>query len=195
MGLVHQVRPALFTDTAELGRRCHPHYSVHFSAFFQEKSVFFVAHPPLLHCTETAKHNYSKCERNCGIVNDIYLYPFVHRWWGNLWGVGGGRAHKQLYSSLMWLRREGIKDNVMLICGICESLEQAGDKKTGRGKSPPPHVKWGKNETKNLFLRRLWHLTCKCYGFIQYVSKVGVITLEYFYCCCFNSRGGDSFFF
>ena len=28
----------------------------------------------------------------------------------------------------------------------------------------------------------LWHLTCKCYGFIQYVSKVGVITSEYFYC-------------
>lgn len=32
------------------------------------------------------------------------------------------------------------------------------------------------------FGRRLWHLTCKCYGFIQYVTKVGVITLEYFYC-------------
>lgn len=29
---------------------------------------------------------------------------------------------------------------------------------------------------------RLWHFTCKCYGFIQCVSKVGVITFEYFYC-------------
>lgn len=43
-------------------------------------------------------------------------------------------------------------------------------------------VKWRKNERNNLFRQRLWHLTCKCYGFIQYVTKVGVITLEYFYC-------------
>lgn len=41
--------------------------------------------------------------------------------------------------------------------------------------------KW-KRDKEFISLGRLWHFTCKCYGFIQCVTKVGVITFEYFYC-------------
>lgn len=73
-----------------------------------------------------------------------------------------------------------------MICGIWQSLGIPRREKQIRTPRSPPHV-WrvGKREKMKqriYFARLLWHLTCKCYGFIQRATKVGVITFEYFYC-------------
>lgn len=99
----------------------------------------------------------------------------------------------------------------MLICEIWNSLPQAKTEKHDKNYEIRLglYEKWGKR-TNTLILHtpirqkkikwnkefisgeRLYHLTCKCYGFIQYVTKVGVITFEYFYCFALVYSSGST---
>lgn len=84
----------------------------------------------------------------------------------------------------------------MLICGSWKSLRESKEKAEIRTALSCGDCMWKWNGEKMkqriYFSRRLWHLTCKCYGFIQYVAKVGVITFEYFYCAALVLKSRDA---